>query len=310
MNAHDNEFLPHRPWYVRWFWPLYAISFAILIAAGLWQVANAQTPQDFKVCSDTACVQVIVTPVALPCPPKPADQTQPGVCPAGTTGSWTQTQTYTSAAAPTCWTPSGYLPIAAPAGACVATPPPTPNAPVNLTATVAANAANPVNSNVTLAWTAVTGVAEYEVWRCTGASCTNFVFLADATAATYTNTNLPPGLTYRYKVRGWKPVIGPYSTIVNVATTTASPPVATGAATLNWTHDGKNTDGSTVTLTGFRVLYGPAATDLTQTVQVTNPALRTYVIDKLAVGTWFFAVRAVSAGGESASSNVATKSVQ
>jgi hypothetical protein len=57
------------------------------------------------------------------CPPQPANETQPGTCPAGTSGTWTQTQTYASAPPPQCWTPSGFLPTSPPPGACVAPPP-------------------------------------------------------------------------------------------------------------------------------------------------------------------------------------------
>lgn len=50
--------------------------------------------------------------------PKPANKVN--ACPPGTTGTWTQT--YVAAAYPTCWTAT---PTSAPAGACVAVPPPT-----------------------------------------------------------------------------------------------------------------------------------------------------------------------------------------
>ena len=53
------------------------------------------------------------------CGAAPASSTATMACPAGTTGSWTQTTTYASAAAPTCWTPVAS-PTAAPAGACTA----------------------------------------------------------------------------------------------------------------------------------------------------------------------------------------------
>jgi hypothetical protein len=56
--------------------------------------------------------------------PQPAAETQTVACPAGTTGSWTQTRTYSAAAFPTCWTAGAWTPTSAPAGACVAIPPP------------------------------------------------------------------------------------------------------------------------------------------------------------------------------------------
>lgn len=60
------------------------------------------------------------------CPPQPASESQTVPCPAGTTGSWTQTRSYTSAPAPTCWTAGAWSPTSAPAGVCVAIPPPPP----------------------------------------------------------------------------------------------------------------------------------------------------------------------------------------
>ncbi len=86
----------------------------------------------------------------------------------------------------------------------------------------------------------------------------------------------------------------------------------TGSATLNWTAPTQNEDGSTLTdLAGYRILYGTSATALTQTIQVANPGLTTYVVDNLAQGTWYFAMRSyTSAGLESAQTNVVSKLVQ
>lgn len=52
------------------------------------------------------------------CPAQPADESRPGTCPAGSTGTWTQTLTYSSAPAPTCWVAGAWTPATAPAGAC------------------------------------------------------------------------------------------------------------------------------------------------------------------------------------------------
>ena len=84
-----------------------------------------------------------------------------------------------------------------------------------------------------------------------------------------------------------------------------------GSATLSWTPPTENTDGSTLTnLAGFRIQYGTSADALTQTVQIANPGVATYVVTGLNSGTWYFAVRAYSSGGaESANSNVASKTI-
>lgn len=73
-----------------------------------------------------------------PCPAKPADETRTQQCPAGTTGSWTQTRTYASAPQPACWTAGEWLPAAAPAGACVTPPPPPPPPPAGSSLTIEA----------------------------------------------------------------------------------------------------------------------------------------------------------------------------
>jgi hypothetical protein len=85
-----------------------------------------------------------------------------------------------------------------------------------------------------------------------------------------------------------------------------------GSATISWTPPTQNTDGSPLAnLAGYRIQYGPSATMLTQSVQIANAGLSTYVVENLAPGTYYFAVRAyTTSGGESANSNVASKIVQ
>jgi hypothetical protein len=88
--------------------------------------------------------------------------------------------------------------------------------------------------------------------------------------------------------------------------------VSNGAATLTWTPPTTNTDGSTLTsLAGYRIAYGTSAANLTQTIQLGNAGTSSYVVENLAPGTYYFAVRVYTSGGaESANSNVVTKNVQ
>lgn len=88
--------------------------------------------------------------------------------------------------------------------------------------------------------------------------------------------------------------------------------VSTGSATLSWTAPTENEDGTTLTnLAGYRIVYGTSASALNTTVQVPNAGLTTYVIDDLAQGTWYFAMRAYTATGlESAQTNVVSKTIQ
>lgn len=88
--------------------------------------------------------------------------------------------------------------------------------------------------------------------------------------------------------------------------------VSNGAASLEWVAPTQNTDGSTLTnLAGFRIVYGTSATQLTQVIQVANAGMGSYVVDNLAPGTYYFAVRAyTSKGAESADSNVIARVVR
>ena len=88
--------------------------------------------------------------------------------------------------------------------------------------------------------------------------------------------------------------------------------VARGAAELQWIPPTQNTDGSTLTnLSGYRIVYGASSTQLTQTIQVANAGLSAYVVENLAPGTYYFAVRAyTSSGAESSDSNVVARVVQ
>lgn len=98
--------------------------------------------------------------------------------------------------------------------------------------------------------------------------------------------------------------LAPFAITVNQAVTTS--------ATLSWTAPTQNTDGSSLTnLAGFRIYYGTSATALTQSVQIANPSVSTYIVEGLSPTTYYFAVRAyTSSGTESANSSIASKVVQ
>ncbi len=84
-----------------------------------------------------------------------------------------------------------------------------------------------------------------------------------------------------------------------------------GSATLSWQAPTTNTDGAALTdLAGYRIYYGTDAGELSETVQLTGLGLQTYVIDDLGLGTWYFAIKAVtSTGVESALSDVVSKTI-
>jgi len=87
--------------------------------------------------------------------------------------------------------------------------------------------------------------------------------------------------------------------------------ISTGSATLSWTPPTTNTDGSSLAnLAGYKIYYGSSATALTQTIQITNPGLTTYVVSNLGPGTTYFAIAAYSSTGvESQQSAVGSKTI-
>jgi hypothetical protein len=84
-----------------------------------------------------------------------------------------------------------------------------------------------------------------------------------------------------------------------------------GTATLDWTTVTHNMDGTTLTnLAGYNIHYGSSASNMNQTIQVTNPSLTAYVVTNLSSGAWYFAVAAYTSGGvEGVLSNVGSKSI-
>jgi hypothetical protein len=151
---------------------------------------------------------------------------------------------------------------------------------------------------------------------------------ADGDTLTYSIQNLPSWATFnsstgRLSGTPQAAAAGVYSGIVISVTdtkdTVSLPAFAitvnaltNGSATLSWTPPSENTDGSSLSnLAGFRIQYGTSAAALTQTVQISNPGVVTYVVTGLNAGNWYFSVKAYNSGGaESANSNVVSKTIQ
>lgn len=85
-----------------------------------------------------------------------------------------------------------------------------------------------------------------------------------------------------------------------------------GSAALSWTVPTENVDNSPLTdLAGYVIRYGTSAEQYTDTVNIDDPEITSYVFENLSPGTYYFAVSAVTAQGvESALSNVAVKTVR
>ncbi|HEY6925541.1 MAG TPA: putative Ig domain-containing protein [Steroidobacteraceae bacterium] len=107
-----------------------------------------------------------------------------------------------------------------------------------------------------------------------------------------------------------KSVLPTFSIVVAAAGSPTSP--STGSATVSWVPPAANTDGSAlVDLSGYRIYYGTAANNLSQSVTVGSAASTRYVLSGLAAQTWYFSMTAYnSAGGESARSAVTAFAVQ
>lgn len=82
-------------------------------------------------------------------------------------------------------------------------------------------------------------------------------------------------------------------------------------AKLSWVPPTENTDGSSLTnLAGYSIHYGRQSTTLSESVLVSNAGATTYTLEDLALGTWYFAVRARNTQGvESDLSNVVSKTL-
>ncbi len=74
------------------------------------------------------------------------------------------------------------------------------------------------------------------------------------------------------------------------------------AVTLSWEPPTENADGTRLKdLTGYRVHYGPASKAYSDTIQVSNPGITTYVVENLNTGKYYFAVTAFNAAGQESS---------
>ena len=97
----------------------------------------------------------------------------------------------------------------------------------------------------------------------------------------------------------------------SIAVKAASAAATSGSATLSWTPPTQNTDGSTLTnLQGYRIYYGTSSSALSKTIDVSGAGMSRYVVESLAAGTYYFAIKAITtAGAESSMSNVVSKKI-
>ena len=88
-------------------------------------------------------------------------------------------------------------------------------------------------------------------------------------------------------------------------------PVGDGTATVSWEAPTTTTSGTALTdLSGYRIYYGISEADLTKSVELNSVGIQTYVVENLGAGTWYFAVKAVTAlGVESPLSEIVSKTI-
>ena len=239
-------------------------------------------------------IRVIVTDEPPECPSQPAPETQPGTCPTGTSGSWTQSRAYITAPYPSCWTAGPWVPAEPPAGACVEPPPPPP----------------PEGG-----WTHCAN--QGEICEVTGSRVARFgvdtrwverEFSAPFTCASTSFGGINPasGALKTCQIRaGTEPPTEPPPT-----EPPPTEPPGTGTVALRWEPPTTNTDDTPLTdLAGFRIHYGQSQDQMTRAVEV-GPALTRYVIEGLPAGTWYFGMTAWSPGGESVMSSLVSTTIQ
>ncbi len=83
---------------------------------------------------------------------------------------------------------------------------------------------------------------------------------------------------------------------------------ANGTADLSWLPPLANEDGAPVNLTGFKIYSGPSAGNLQQIATV-GANETTYTATNLSSGTHYFAVTALGDTGDSAFSNIESKTI-
>lgn len=92
------------------------------LSAGTWYFAVTAIEADGAESDKSAIVSRVIagdtTPPPSTCPSQPVSDTQVVACPAGTTGTWTQTLSYSSVPYPQCWSAGMWTPAVPPAGAC------------------------------------------------------------------------------------------------------------------------------------------------------------------------------------------------
>ncbi|MEZ5498974.1 MAG: putative Ig domain-containing protein [Steroidobacteraceae bacterium] len=84
-----------------------------------------------------------------------------------------------------------------------------------------------------------------------------------------------------------------------------------GSARLSWVAPTTNTDGSSLdNLAGFRIYYGNASGQLTQSIDIADTSARSFTVNNLGSGSWYFSVAAyATTGAEGVRSSIVSKTI-
>ena len=67
---------------------------------------------------------------------------------------------------------------------------------------------------------------------------------------------------------------------------------------MSWNPPRRNADGSAIAnLAGYSIYYGRSSTNLNFTVNIPDPYVTTYTVDRLSPGTYYFRIVAFTATG-------------
>jgi hypothetical protein len=86
---------------------------------------------------------------------------------------------------------------------------------------------------------------------------------------------------------------------------------ANGTATLSWLPPSENLDGSAlVDLAGYRIYWGPESGNYSDSVEIPNPGITTFMVENLTTGWHYFSITAMNGQGlESPLSSEVAKSI-
>ena len=95
------------------------------------------------------------------------------------------------------------------------------------------------------------------------------------------------------------------------STPVTSNQVGSGSVTLSWTPPILNSDGSVLTdLASYKIYYGNGSGNYHTSIQIDNPGITIYVVERLTPNTYYFVLTAINISGvESSYSNEVSEQV-